>query len=87
MGASLAFTFWHIHQGMSADEIVANWPHLNHAGVYAALAYYYDRKDEIEAEIEADEAWYEEMKATAPSLVQEKLALVLGHLPAISTRS
>ena len=65
---------WHIHQGMSPDEIITKWPHLTHAGVHAALAYYYDRKDEIEAEIEADEAWYEEMKAKSPSLVQEKLA-------------
>jgi uncharacterized protein (DUF433 family) len=65
---------WHIHQGISLDEIITKWPHLTHAGVHAALAYYYDRKDEIEAEIEADEAWYEEMKAKTPSLVQEKLA-------------
>jgi uncharacterized protein (DUF433 family) len=65
---------WHIHHGMSLDEIITKWPHLTHAGVHAALAYYYDRKDQIEAEIEADEAWYEEMKAKTPSLVQSKLA-------------
>jgi uncharacterized protein (DUF433 family) len=73
---------WHIHQGMSVAEIVTNWPHLDHAGVHAALAYYYDRKDEIEAEIEADEAWYEEMKAKTPSLVQESLAKMRApHAP------
>ncbi len=65
---------WHIHQGMSLDEIVAKWPHPTLAGAHAALAYCYDRKDEIEAEIEADGACYEEMKAKTPSLVQEKLA-------------
>ncbi len=65
---------WHIHQGLSPDEIITRWPHLTLAGIHAALAYYYDRKDEIEAEIEADEARYEEMKAKTPSLVQEKLA-------------
>jgi uncharacterized protein (DUF433 family) len=64
----------HIHQGMSTDEIITKWPHLTHAGVHAALAYYYDHKDAIDAEIESDEAWYEEMKAKTPSLVQEKLA-------------
>ena len=48
--------------------------YLTLAGVHAALAYYYDRKDEIEAEIDLDEAWYEEMKAKTPSLVQTKLA-------------
>jgi uncharacterized protein (DUF433 family) len=65
---------WHIHRGISLDEIITRWPHLTHAGVHAALAYYYDRKNEIEAEIEADEARYEEMKAKTPSLVQGKLA-------------
>jgi len=65
---------WHIHQGLSPDEIITRWPHLSLAGVHSALAYYYDRKDEIEAEIEADEARYEEMKAENPSLVHEKLA-------------
>jgi uncharacterized protein (DUF433 family) len=65
---------WYIHKGMSLDEIITKWPHLTHAGVHSALAYYYNRKDEIEAEIESDEASYEEMKVKAPSLVQEKLA-------------
>jgi uncharacterized protein (DUF433 family) len=65
---------WHLHQRMSLDEIISKWPHLTLAGIHAALAYYYDRKDEIDAEIDADEAWYEEMKAKTPSLVQEKLA-------------
>ncbi len=65
---------WHFHQAMSPDEIIANWPHLTLAAVHAALAYYYDCKDEIDREIEADELSYEEMKANTPSLAQEKLA-------------
>ena len=65
---------WHIYQGMSLDEIITKWPHLTLAGVHAALAFYYDRKGEIEAEIEADETRYEEMKAKNSSLVQTKLA-------------
>jgi uncharacterized protein (DUF433 family) len=66
---------WHVHQRMSLDEIITKWPYLTLAGVHAALAYYCDRKDEIEAEIDVDEAWYEEMKAKTPSLVQTKLGL------------
>ncbi len=38
---------WH-RMGQSADEIVAMYPHLNHAQVYDALSYYYDHKAEIE---------------------------------------
>ena len=38
---------WH-RMGQTADEIVAMYPHLNHAQVYDALSYYYDHKAEIE---------------------------------------
>jgi uncharacterized protein (DUF433 family) len=34
--------------GKTADEIVALYPHLTHAQVYDALAYYYDNKEEID---------------------------------------
>ena len=34
--------------GKTVDEIVATYPHINHAEVYDALAYYYDNKDEID---------------------------------------
>jgi uncharacterized protein (DUF433 family) len=64
---------WHDHQGMTPSEIVSNWPHLTLASVYAALAYYHDHREEINAEIVADQAWYEEQKANSPSLLQEKL--------------
>jgi uncharacterized protein (DUF433 family) len=65
---------WHVHQGMSPDQIIAKWPHLTLTAVHAALAHYDDCKEEIDREIEADEAAYEEMKAKTPSLVQGKLA-------------
>lgn len=35
-------------QGKTADEIVALYPHLTHAQVYDALAYYYDNKEEVD---------------------------------------
>ena len=41
--------------GMSPEEIAAEFPHLNLAQIYAALAYYHANKDEIEADIVADE--------------------------------
>ena len=44
------------HGHMSPEEIVATFPHLTLADVYAALAYYYDHKAEIDREIaRADE--------------------------------
>jgi uncharacterized protein (DUF433 family) len=64
---------WHDRQRMTPSEIVSKWPQLTLASVYAALAYYHDHREEINAEIALDEAWYDEQRATGSSLVQEKL--------------
>jgi uncharacterized protein (DUF433 family) len=43
-------------QGQSPDEIVTDYPHLTLADIHAALAYYFDHREEIERDIrEADE--------------------------------
>jgi uncharacterized protein (DUF433 family) len=42
--------------GLDAEEIADELEHLTLAQVYAALAYYHARQDEIEAAIAADEA-------------------------------
>jgi uncharacterized protein (DUF433 family) len=65
---------WHERAGMSPADIVATYPTLSLAAVHAALAYYYDHREEIQAAIAAEDQFVEELKATAgPSLVQEKL--------------
>lgn len=43
-------------RGRTPDEIREEYPDLTHAQIYAALAYYHDHKDEIEAELVEDEA-------------------------------
>jgi uncharacterized protein (DUF433 family) len=63
----------HERQRMSPEEIVAELPHLTLADVYAALAYYHDHREAMNAEIAADRAWYEEQKAKQPSRLQERL--------------
>jgi uncharacterized protein (DUF433 family) len=45
---------WHELQGMTPDEIVAGYPPLTLADVYAALAYYYAHRDEIQRDMKAD---------------------------------
>ena len=48
--------FWHDLRGQAPQEIVAAFPSLTLADVYAALAYYLDHREEIEAEMkQADE--------------------------------
>ena len=63
----------HERQHLSPKEIVSDFPHLTLADVYAALAYYHDHRETINAEIAADRAWYEEQRAKQPSKLQEAL--------------
>lgn len=44
---------WLWKEGMTAEQIREEYPHLTLAQVHAALAYYYDNPDEIEAELQA----------------------------------
>jgi uncharacterized protein (DUF433 family) len=65
---------WHEQGGMTPAEIVATYPTLTLAQVHAALAYYYDHGEEIQAAIAAEDRFVEEAKAqSGPSLLQEKL--------------
>jgi|SRR6516164_6590121 uncharacterized protein (DUF433 family) len=64
---------WHEQRGYSPDEIVAMFPGITLADVHAALAYYFDSREEIQADFKQNEDWAERLKATVPSKVQEKL--------------
>jgi uncharacterized protein (DUF433 family) len=44
----------HVYQEESTDDIVEALPQLTLAQVHAALAYYYDNHDEVEAELRAE---------------------------------
>jgi uncharacterized protein (DUF433 family) len=44
-------------QGKTPGEIRVTYPDLSLAQVHGALAYYYDHKEEIEAELTADADW------------------------------
>jgi uncharacterized protein (DUF433 family) len=61
---------WHERMGMKPEEIVANWPHLTLADIYAALTYYHDHTDEIERDIADGEKLFEELKARQPSILE-----------------
>lgn len=61
---------WHVHGGQSVDEILTQFPQLKRAEIYAALTYYYDHQAEVDAQIAADEAFFEELRAKQPSLLE-----------------
>jgi uncharacterized protein (DUF433 family) len=64
---------WHERRGYAPDEIVAMFPGLALGDVHAALAYYFDHRDEIEADLRADEALALEGIRTQPSKLRERL--------------
>lgn len=69
--------YWHELQGKSVDEIVADFPHLTHAGIYAALSYYWDHRDEMNKMMADDEKFIAEFMKQNPS----KLQAMLSSLP------
>ena len=64
---------WHEKLGISPDRIVHDYAGLTLADVHAALAYYWDNRDAIEAAIEADQQLYDELRQRHPSRLQELL--------------
>jgi uncharacterized protein (DUF433 family) len=62
---------WHDRMGMSADEIATEYG-LTLADVYAALAYYFDHRKEIDDTLRRGAAAVEELCAGTPSKVQRK---------------
>ena len=63
----------HERRSLSADEIVAEFPQLTHADVYAALAYFWDHRDEILGQINDAEELVQQLKVKYPSKLVEKL--------------
>ena len=63
---------WHERMGLSADEIATEHG-LELADVFAALAYYYDHRAEIDNSIRVDDAFVAELRKKTPSLLKEKL--------------
>ncbi len=71
---------WHERMGISPDEIVSAHPSITLSEVHAALAYYYENRERLDAEILAGEQFVETLKAQAPmSLVRQKLASRQPH--------
>ncbi len=64
---------WSERMGLSADEIAAEY-NLTLADVYAALAYYFDHRAEIDQAIEDSQAFVKALRDRTPSKVQQRLS-------------
>jgi uncharacterized protein (DUF433 family) len=53
---------WFEEKSMTADDIVARYPQLSHADVYAALAYCWDHRAEIMNDVRADDDLAERLR-------------------------
>jgi uncharacterized protein (DUF433 family) len=60
----------HDWQAMSPEEICQAHPGLTLAEVYSALAYYYDHREQILADLEEDRRYAEEFKRRFPNDVR-----------------
>lgn len=64
--------FWHERMGKSVDEIATEYD-LSLADVHAALAFYFDNRQQIDAAIENDRELVESLKRQTPSKLAQKL--------------
>ncbi|MGH2354325.1 MAG: DUF433 domain-containing protein [Chloroflexota bacterium] len=66
--------------GDSVNDLVETYPDLSPAAVHSALAYYWDHKAEIDAEIEANrpERVFAELRRN-PNLVEEQPGVFRGR--------
>jgi uncharacterized protein (DUF433 family) len=60
--------------GWSVEKIVTEFPELTKSKVFAALAYYWDHREEIEAKRAADDAFVEEYARLSASPLAETLS-------------
>ncbi len=49
-------------QGLSAEDIADQYPHISLAQVYSALAYYHTNREAVEAELAAEKAEAERLE-------------------------
>jgi uncharacterized protein (DUF433 family) len=63
---------WHDRLGTSVDEIAAEYD-LTQADIYAALAYYFDHRAEIDRSLKESAAFVATLRRRAPSKVRRKI--------------
>lgn len=69
----LDIAIWHELRGWSVDEMVAQATSLTLSDVHAALAYYYDHREEIQDEIREERSRSEEFRRGNVSVLEARL--------------
>jgi uncharacterized protein (DUF433 family)/predicted HTH domain antitoxin len=71
---------WHEKRGLSPDEIINLYPGLALADVYAALTYYFDHLEEIEADIQQEKATVAETREQYPTKTHREFSAKNGEV-------
>lgn len=66
--------------GWNPEEMCLQHPHLSLAQIHAALSYYYDHQDELNAEIAGQMREYEALRAQAENSPLRQKLRALGKL-------
>lgn len=69
---------WHERLGKTPDEIAVEYD-LTLAEIYAALAYYFDHRAEIDQSISDGREFAEALRQSTPSKLQQKLQQQVSH--------
>ena len=64
---------WHDLQGLTPEEIVAEFPQVNIADVHAALMYYHDNRELLEQQNRRAEELVNQLREKHPSKVKLRL--------------
>ena len=76
--------YLHERVGLSPDELVSNYPSITLADVHAALAYYFENRGWIDADILEGERFVQEMKAKlGPGPLQKSLLKNIAEVETI----
>ena len=63
---------WLAQRGLTPQQVVEHYPDLTLAQVHAALAYYYDNKAEIEAELAAQDQAAADFESRKAEILAER---------------
>ncbi len=58
--------------GMSADEIISEYPHLKLEQIHDALSYYYEHKEAFDRKYREDQSFLIQLKKQYPSKLKTK---------------
>ena len=73
--------------GMTPDEIAAGYPQLTLAQVHAALAYYFDHREQIQTELREDrDLMQEARRRTGPGPLEHRIQGTEAPRDSISSR-